>query len=127
MADAFERHDLKLAPAHALPDGDGVLLGDDAAAIDVARLDLADADDVGAELEGLLLEMPRGLGGGGKRPAIRGDLAVEARVLIVEDLLQQIGDFGNADRAAADRRVPVVPGEGGGGPDSSTLHRPSRS
>ena len=45
------------------PDGNRVFLGDDPAAIDVARLDLADADDVGAELEGLVLQVTRGFGG----------------------------------------------------------------
>src|SRR4029450_10591533 len=85
-------HGLKLSPPHALPNRDSVLLGDDAAAIHVARLDLTDADDIGAELEGLLLEMPRGLGGGGKRPARCGDVTVEAGILVIEDLLQHISD-----------------------------------
>ena len=67
------RHHLELAPAHALPDRDRVLLGDGAPAVDVARLDLADADDVGAELERLLLQVPRGLGGRGERAGAGGD------------------------------------------------------
>src|SRR5688572_5980194 len=105
------RHDLELPPAHALPDGNRVAVLAGAAPIDVAWLDLADADDVRAELEALVLEvaccflrrgecLPRGRNRAGK-----------ARLLVLANPPQDIVDFRRTRLPAAGRLVPVLPGE----------------
>jgi hypothetical protein len=116
-AQAFDRgaprgHLLELAPAHALADGDRESLANGAALVDVARLDRADPDDVGAKLDSLVLEMARRVVGGAELSPVAGDRAVEARLLFLADPPQEIVHLVDGDGAAADGRVPFLPGEG---------------
>src|SRR5690606_1786770 len=69
------RDGLELAPAHALPDGDGVRVGDRSTAVDVTRLDGADADDVGTEVARSCLQVLRRLLRRGELPALRRHVA----------------------------------------------------
>src|SRR5438552_9004778 len=107
------RHDLKLAPAHGLTHGDGECLGHGSPAVDVARFDFADADDVGAEPAGLLLQVTRRVAGRFEPVPNRRDLSVEPSRLIVVDFSEIRCDLLDVDRPAANGCVPLFPGEGG--------------
>ena len=107
------RHHLEFAPAHPLADGHRVLLGDGAPAIHVARLDLADAHDVGTERGGRRLQVPGSLPWRREAVTCGRDLAGEARFLFLPDPAHVLGGFRDVDRTTADLLVPVLPREGG--------------
>jgi hypothetical protein len=105
------RDDLELPPSHPLAHGDRVLVGHGAAAVHIARLDLADADDVRAELDRFGFQVTCGLAGIGEGYSSGRHLAAEPGVLVRVDPFQVVVDFIDADRPAADPGVPVVPGK----------------
>jgi hypothetical protein len=106
------RDDLELSPAHPLAYGDCVFLFDRPAPIDIGRLDLADSDDIGAQLLGLLFQVSCGVFRRAQIPTLRRDGAIEAGVLVLVDLLEPVVGGVAPVRATTRGRVPFFPGKG---------------
>jgi len=102
-------HHLKRAPKHTLAHRDGVFFGDCTPVINIGRLDLANADDVGSKLPSLLLEMAGRLFRRSEVMTFRRYRPLQSQALLVADLCQVDIDLGRPDRASSDRCVTTPP------------------